>query len=32
MRAAIPKFAEPYKDLDGNGYTRIPRIQFRLTN
>jgi hypothetical protein len=32
MRDAIPLFAEPYKDLDGNGYTRIPRVQLRLTN
>jgi hypothetical protein len=32
MRDAIPKFAEPYKDLDKNGYTRIPRVQLRLTN
>ena len=32
MREAIPLFAEPYKDLDGNGYTRIPRVQLRLTN
>lgn len=31
MREAIPLFAEPYKDLDGNGYTRIPRVQLRLT-
>ena len=32
MRDAIPQFAEPYKDLDGNGYTRIPRIQVKLTD
>jgi hypothetical protein len=32
MRDAIPRFAEPWKDLDGNGYTRIPRIQLKLTN
>jgi hypothetical protein len=32
MRQAIPKFAEPYKDLDKNGYTRIPRVQLRLTD
>jgi hypothetical protein len=32
MRQAIPQFAEPYKDLDGNGYTRIPRVQVKLTD
>jgi hypothetical protein len=32
MRESIPLFAEPYKDLDGNGYTRIPRVQLKLTN
>jgi hypothetical protein len=32
MRTAIPTFAEPYKDLDRNGWSRIPRIQIRLTD
>jgi opacity protein-like surface antigen len=32
MRTAIPTFAEPYKDLDGNGWTRIPRVQIKLTD
>lgn len=30
MAQAIPQFAEPRKDLDGNGWTRIPRIQLKL--
>ena len=29
MKQAIPQFAEPRKDLDGNGWTRIPRIQLQ---
>lgn len=31
MRSAIPGFAEPFRDLDDNGWTRIPRIELRLT-
>lgn len=27
MKAAIPKFAEPREDTDGNGWTRLPRIE-----
>ncbi len=30
MRDAIPKFAEPWKDLDKNGWTRIPAVQVKL--
>ena len=30
MRAAIPQFAEPLKDRDGNGWYKIPRIEIRL--
>lgn len=32
MRQAIPQFAEPREDLDGNGWTRIPRIQLKLVD
>jgi hypothetical protein len=32
MRQAIPQFAEPRKDLDKNGWTRIPRIELRMTD
>jgi hypothetical protein len=30
MRDAIPKFAEPWRDLDKNGWTRIPAVQVKL--
>lgn len=30
MKQAIPQFAEPRDDLDGNGWTRIPRIQLKV--
>ncbi len=32
MKEAIPQFAEPREDLDGNGWTRIPRIQLKLAD
>ncbi len=32
MRTTIPSFAEPYKDLDKDGWTRIPRVQIKLTD
>jgi hypothetical protein len=32
LRTAIPGFAEPYRDLDKNGWTRIPRVQIKLTD
>lgn len=32
MRDAIPQFAEPRKDLDGNGWTRIPKIQLKVVD
>jgi hypothetical protein len=32
MRDAIPEFAEPRQDLDGNGWTRIPRIQLKVVD
>lgn len=32
MKQAIPQFAEPREDLDGNGWTRIPRIQLQVVN
>ncbi len=32
MRDAIPRFAEPRVDTDGNGWTRIPRIQIRVVD
>ena len=32
MKDAIPQFAEPREDLDGNGWTRIPRIQLKLVD
>ena len=31
MREAIPAFAEPREDSDGNGWIKIPRIALRLT-
>ena len=30
MKDAIPKFAEPWRDLDKNGWTRIPAVQVKL--
>ncbi|TPE60531.1 hypothetical protein FJQ54_11055 [Sandaracinobacter neustonicus] len=30
MQTAIPKFAEPWRDLDKNGWTRIPPVQVKL--
>lgn len=30
MKQAIPQFAEPREDLDGNGWTRIPPIQLKV--
>ncbi len=30
MTAAIPEFAEPRTDTDGNGWYRIPRIMLRV--
>lgn len=32
MRTAIPQFAEPRKDIDENGWTRIPRIKLQVTD
>lgn len=32
MKQAIPQFAEPREDLDGNGWTRIPRIQLKVVD
>jgi hypothetical protein len=32
MKEAIPQFAEPRVDLDGNGWTRMPRIQLKLVD
>ena len=32
MKDASPQFAEPREDLDGNGWTRIPRIQLKLVD
>jgi hypothetical protein len=32
LRTTVPQFAEPWKDKDGNGLTRLPRIQIRLTD
>jgi hypothetical protein len=32
LRTAVPQFAEPWKDKDGNGWTRLPRIEIRLTD
>lgn len=32
MKQAIPQFVEPRVDLDGNGWTRIPRIQLKLVD
>lgn len=32
MRTAVPEFAEPRKDLDKNGWTRIPDIQLRIVD
>jgi hypothetical protein len=31
MKAAIPEFAEPRVDADKNGWTKIPRIQLKMT-
>ena len=30
MKDAIPKFAEPWRDLDKNGWTRMPTVQVKL--
>jgi hypothetical protein len=32
MTAAIPEFAEPRTDVDGNGWYRIPRIMLRVSD
>ncbi len=32
MREAIPQFVEPGKDLDGNGWYRIPGFELRSVN
>ncbi len=32
MREAIPEFAWPREDSDGNGWTRIPAIELRATD
>lgn len=32
MRQSIPQFAQPRVDSDKNGWTKIPRIEIRLTD